>query len=75
MCPFGNGSGFQVRFGAELVIEVRHNDPVPGCIQDVQQAQAVGSAGDARQDWFLQIESALVPQDIFEHQSGGFGIT
>jgi hypothetical protein len=59
-----------IRVGAQFVVEVCHDDAVPALAQDAQQAQAVGSAGDARDDGSVLCEAALVAQDggdVLEH--------
>jgi uncharacterized protein (UPF0264 family) len=46
-----------------------HYDLVTGRVQNIQQAQAVRSAGNARQHRKGRVEPALIPQDSFEHQA------
>jgi hypothetical protein len=54
------------------VVEVRDNDPIARLAQDAEQAQAVRSAGDARNDGMVFVQTALFAQDgldVIEHNA------
>jgi uncharacterized protein (UPF0264 family) len=51
------------------MVEMCHYDLIAGRVQNIQQAQAVRSAGYASQYRLGRVEPALIPQECFEHQA------